>query len=104
MDTFLLDEQPGLLFIFASPRLGVLECIEGLVGVPNEWQTHLCILLCRHLFGLCSMHGTVVLLWDLIDREVANINVGRKFRLKRGPDLPKLLPNHAAEEWMLLDG
>ena len=33
------------------------------------------------------MRSAVVLLWDLIDWEVADINVGRKFWFERGSNL-----------------
>lgn len=88
----------------AAAGLRVLEGIERLVSVTNEWQTHLRILLCRHLFGLCPMYSTVVLLWDLINWEVADIHVRRQFGFEWSSDLSKLVPNHATEKGMPFNG
>lgn len=84
--------------------LRVLECVECLIGVSNEWQAHLRILVGRHELGMCSVHGAVVLLWDFIDREVADIDIGRQLRFEWCSDLPQLIPNDASEEWVFLDG
>ena len=53
--------------------------------------------------SLRSVHCTVILLWDFIDWEVRNIDVGRQLRFERRSDLSKVFPDHAAEEWMLPD-
>jgi hypothetical protein len=52
---------------------------------------------------MSSVHGAIVLLWNLVNREVADVNVGRQFRLERSSNLAKLIPDDATEEWMLLD-
>jgi hypothetical protein len=99
-----VTNSPRLSHTLVAAQLRVLEGIESLVSVTNEWQTHLSILLCRHLFGLCSMHSTVVLLWDLINWEVADIYIRREFGFEWSPDLSKLVPNHATEERVLFNG
>lgn len=50
------------------------------------------------------MRRTVVLLWDLINWKVTDVNIRRKFRFERSPNLSELLPNHSAEERMLFNG
>lgn len=55
--------------------LRILEGIEGFVGVTNEGQTHFGILLRSVLSGLCTVDRTCVFLRNLIDREIADVDV-----------------------------
>ena len=52
---------------------------------------------------MCTVHRTVVLLRNLVDREVADINVGGQFRFKRCSNFPQLVPEDTTEERMFLD-
>ena len=49
------------------------------------------------------MDGTGVFLRDLIDGEVRHIDVRAESRLKRSTNATKLIPDHSAEEWVVLD-
>ena len=80
-----------------------MKCVECLVGVPDEWQAHLCILLTRNRFGLSAVEGSVVLLWDLVNGEVAEIHVRGEPWLKGRTNVTELVPDHATEEWMFFD-
>jgi hypothetical protein len=71
--------KPSLLpriFQHQSISLGLraslvtLEGVEGLVGVTNEWQTHLGFLRVRHGTSLGTVDGAGILLRDLINGEV----------------------------------
>ena len=81
----------------------ILESIEGFVGVTNKRQTHLGIMLGR--YGLCLplMSSRIVLLWNFVDGEIADIDIGRQLGFKRSSDPTELVPDDAPEEWMLLD-
>jgi hypothetical protein len=81
-----------------------LESIEGLVSVADKRQTHLSILLTWYCLGLGTVCSTVILLWDFIDREVADVNVRRQLWLKRSTNFAKLVPDYSSEEGVPLDG
>lgn len=83
--------------------LRVLEGVEGFVGVSDKWQTHLGILLGQDLLGMCAMHSRIVLLWNLIDGEVADVDVGRQLRLEWCSNLSELIPDDTPEERVFLD-
>lgn len=55
--------------------LRVLESVEGLVGITNEGQAHLRILLWSRLSGLSTMNSTCVLLRNFVDWEITDIDV-----------------------------
>lgn len=80
-----------------------LEGIKCFVRVSDERQAHLRFLLIRHRASLCTVDGTGVFLWNFINGEVRNVNVGAQSRLERSADVAKLLPNHSAEERVVLD-
>lgn len=56
-------------------------------------------------YSLClgAVCGAVVFLWDLVDREVADVDVRRQLGLEGCTNFAKLVPDHAAEEWMSFD-
>lgn len=81
----------------------VLEGIEGLVGVADERQAHLCILLGRDVLGVGAMHGAVVFLRNFVYREIGNIDVGGELGFERSANASELVPDDATEEWMTLD-
>lgn len=81
----------------------VLKGVECLVGVADEGQAHLGLLLFRHGSRLGSMNGAGILLRNLVDGEVGHINVGAESRFERGTDVAKLVPHHAPEERVVLD-
>lgn len=80
-----------------------LEGIECFVRVSDERQAHLRFLLVRHGASLGTVDGTGVFLRNLVNGEVRNIDVRAKSRLERGTDAAKLIPDHSAEEWVVLD-
>jgi hypothetical protein len=88
-------------------RLGIslvsLECIEGFVSVSNEWKTHFCFLLFGHSACKGSVRRRCVFLWDFINWEIGDINIGGETRLKGSTDSAKLFPDHATEERVVLD-
>lgn len=96
-------EPTSLLWVLQLNPSRILERIERLVGVTNEWQAHFRILFRQNLFGMCSMDSTIVLLRDLVDGEVADINVGRQSWFEWCSNLAQLIPDDSTEEWMLLD-
>lgn len=49
------------------------------------------------------MRCTVVFLWDLLDREITDIHVGRQLWFERRTNSAKLFPDNASEERMLFD-
>ncbi len=49
------------------------------------------------------MSSASVLLWNLVDREIADICVRRELGLERSSNTTKLVPDDALEEWMLFD-
>ena len=44
--------------------------------------------------------GRIVILRDLIDREITNVGCGLEVGFERGADTAELVPGHAAEEGM----
>lgn len=93
--------------LFTAPhsllRSRILERIESFVSVPNKRQTHLSILLGRQRLGLPLMDSSIVLLWNLVDREIADIDIRREFGLKRSSDPTQLVPDDTLEKRMPLD-
>ena len=87
----------------SRPSSRTLEGVECLIGVPNERQAHLRILLTRERLCLSTMESGIVFLWDLVDGEVAEIHVRCEPWLKGSTDVTQLFPDHATEEWMSLD-
>lgn len=49
------------------------------------------------------MDGTGVFLWDLVNGEVRDIDVRAESWLERSADFAKLVPDHSAEEGVILD-
>lgn len=45
----------------------------------------------------------MVALVDLVGGEVGDIDVGVELRFERRADLAQLVPDHAAEEWVVFD-
>lgn len=86
-----------------SRGLASLEGIERLVGVPDEGQAHLGFLGVRHGTGLRTVNGAGVLLRNFVDWEVRDVNVRAETRLEWRANATQLLPDHAAEEWVVLD-
>lgn len=80
-----------------------LEGIEGFVRVSNERQAHLRFLLVRHSASLSAVDGTGVFLRDFVDGEVRNIDIRAEPRLEWSANVAELLPNHPAEEGVVLD-
>lgn len=80
-----------------------LEGIECFVRVTDKRQAHLRFLLVRHRASLSTVDGTGVFLRDLIDGEVRHINVRAESRFKRSTNATKLIPDHSAEEWVVLN-
>lgn len=91
------------LLVFFLWALVGLERVEGLVGVPNEGQAHFRFLLVGHGARLGPMDSARVLLRDLVDREVRYIDVGAQPGFEGRTDVAQLLPDHAAEEGVVLD-
>lgn len=81
--------------------LGAAEGIETLVRVSDERQAHLGCQILALVRRLCPQRCRVVVLVDLVDREVLRVDVGMKLWLERRPNLAKAVPLHAAEERML---
>jgi hypothetical protein len=78
------------------------ESIETLVCVANEGKAGGVFVLSR-LRSLCPVGGAVVVLVDLINREVLCVNVRLQLRLERCTDASQAIPRDTAEEGMLLD-
>jgi hypothetical protein len=66
-----------------------LKCIEGFVSIADERQTHLSILLAWYCLGLGTVCSAVVLLWNFIDREVADVDVRRQLWFEWSTNLAK---------------
>ena len=79
------------------------EGIESLVGVPDERKTHLGSNIFSCLRGLSTKNGAVVILVDLVDREVLRINIRLQLGLERSTDTAQTVPLNSAEEGVLLD-
>ena len=79
------------------------ESTEPLVGVADEGQAHLGSNVVASSSCLCTQSVAVVVLVDLVDREILGINVGLELRFERSANATQAIPLHAAEEWMLLD-
>lgn len=80
-----------------------MEGIEGLIGVADEWQTHLGFLRVRHGTGLSTVDRAGILLRNFINREVRHINVRAEARLEGSTDAAQLVPNNTSEEGVVLD-
>lgn len=80
-----------------------MEGIEGLVGVADEWQTHLGFLRVRHGTGLGTVDRAGILLRNFINREVRHIDVRAEAGLEGSTDAAQLIPNNTSEEGVVLD-
>lgn len=56
-------------------RSRILKRVECFVGVPDEGQAHLGVLLWCCGFGLRSVDSACVFLWDLVNREIRHVDV-----------------------------
>jgi hypothetical protein len=83
-------------------RLSTPESIETLVCVSDEGEAGR-VLVLSGLRGLCPVRSAVVVLVDLVNREVLRIDVGLQLGLERRTDAAKAIPGYATEERMLLD-
>ena len=81
-----------------------LESVESLVRISDEGQAHLRSLFVGYVLRLLPVCSAVVFLWDLFNREIADVDVRGKLGFKGCSDLAKLLPNYAGEERVLLNG
>lgn len=86
----------------STSTLCTSESIETLVCVANEGKAGGVLVLPR-LGGLCSVGSAVVVLVNLINREVLRINVRLQLGLERCTDASQAIPGDTAEEGMLLD-
>jgi hypothetical protein len=83
-------------------RLSTPESIETLVCVSDEGKAGR-VLVLSGLRGLCPVRSAVVVLVDLVNREVLRIDVGLQLGLERRTNAAKTIPGYATEERMLLD-
>lgn len=86
-----------------ATNLTCLEGIESLIGVADEWQTHLGFLRVRHGTGLGAVDRAGILLRNFINREVRHINVRAETRLEGSTDAAKLIPDDTPEEGVVFD-
>ena len=86
----------------STSTLCTSESIETLVCVANEGKASGVLVLSR-LRSLCPVSSAVVVLVNLINREVLRVNVRLQLGLERCPDASQAIPRDAAEEGMLLD-
>jgi hypothetical protein len=83
-------------------RLSTAESIETLIRVSDEWQAG-GVLIFPGLRGLCAVRSAVVVLVDLVNREVLRIDVGLQLGLEGRTDATQAVPRYATEEGVLLD-
>jgi hypothetical protein len=83
-------------------RLSTPESIETLVCVSDEGKAG-GVLVLSGLRGLCPVRSAVVVLVDLVNREVLRVDVRLQLGLERRTDAAKAIPGYATEERMLLD-
>lgn len=81
----------------APHSLKTLECIS------NEWQRHVSRVLVPEGIDFLAVHGRGILLGDLVNREVAHIDIGRQLGLEGGTDAAKVVPLDVVEKGMALD-
>ena len=53
--------------------------------------------------GLSLPSSSVIVLINLVDREISRVDVGRQPRLERSANLAKMVPNDTFEKGMSLD-
>jgi hypothetical protein len=86
----------------STSALCTSESIEALVCVTDEGQAGGVLVLSR-LRSLCPVSSAVVVLVNLVNREVLCINVRLQFGLERCTDASQTIPRDTTEERMLLD-
>ena len=80
-----------------------LEGVEAFVGVADEGQAQLRLLLIGHVLSLSAKSRGVIGLVDLVGREVGDVDVGAESGLERSADAAQLVPDDTAEEAVLFD-
>ena len=75
----------------STSTLCTSESIEALVSVADKGQAGGVLVLSR-LCSLCPVSSAVVVLVDLVDREVLRVNIGLQLRLERCADTSQTIP------------
>lgn len=86
-----------------ASSLTALESIECFVCISNERKTHFSLLFIWHGTCLSTVDSAGVFLRNLVDGEVRHIDVRAESGFEWCPDVTKMVPNHAAEEWVVFD-
>lgn len=86
----------------STSTLCTSESIETLVCVANKRKAGSVLVLSR-LRSLCPIGSAVVVLVNLVNREVLCVNIRLQLGLERCTDASQAIPRDATEEGMLLD-
>jgi hypothetical protein len=81
----------------------ILESVESIVGIADEWQILLCILFGWNSFGQSLMGGSRVHLGNILNGKVADVHIRSELGLKRRSDTSELVPDYSSEKGMSLD-
>jgi hypothetical protein len=98
-----INPPPPPKYFPLSPTSSPLKSIKPLISIPNKRQIHLRDMLLAQLLDLHTMHMRVVVLVDLVGREVAAVDVGGQAGLEGRADLAQLLEDDAFEEGVRAD-
>lgn len=76
---------------------------EPLESISNEWQRHVSRVFITQSLDLLAVSGRCILLGNLVNREVADIDVGRELGLEWSANGSKVVPLDAVEKGVRFD-
>lgn len=81
----------------------ISHSFESLERIPNERQSHVSGVLITQSIDFLAVSSRSILLWDLVDREVADIDVGRQLGFEWSANGAEVVPLDVVEEGMRFD-